>query len=249
MESYRYKPLEGLLKLNKNDYKGISLLKMLDKVEEQLSPAPRERAKRLILFFYVIDILKSNNIPFYVKGGLILQYYLKDHARNTNDIDLLIPNDVDDFYKRVQEAFNNNAYGLEIKATRFEKKEADESYYFPTFYMLLSISIEGKKIDDISLEGIYGDLYNKVSPKEYPGPSIIKEGFSFLGVPIEYIFAEKLLAVTSELARPYKHLVDAYSICHITIDVKELKKYLDIILSFENNVRERYGIPIDNYTY
>lgn len=249
VESYRNKPLEGLLKLNKEVYKGISLLKMLDIVEEAISPSPRDRAKRLMLFFYLIDILKTNDIPFYVKGGLILQYYLQDHARNTDDIDLLIPNDVDEFYKRARRAFENNEYGLNIKIISFEKREADESYYFPTFHMCLSISMEGEEVGVISLEGIYGELFSEVSPKEYTGPSIIKEDFSFLGVPLEHIFADKLLAVTSELARPYKHLIDAYSISQINVDINELKKYLKSILSFENITREKVGVSPNEYKY
>ena len=103
-------------------------MKTLDKVEEDIAPAPRDRAKRLMLFFYLIDILQSNVIPFYVKGGLILQYYLKDHARPTNDIDILTPSSADEFYERAQKAFKNNAYGLDLTIIRFSKREADENY-------------------------------------------------------------------------------------------------------------------------
>lgn len=249
MESYRHKPLEGLLKLNKEDYKSVSLLNMLDKVEEDVISSPKGRAKRLMLFFYLIDILKTNKIDFYVKGGLILQYYLKDHARPANDIDLLIPPDVDEYYQKAKQAFENNNYGLDIKIIRFNKREADENYYFPTFNMTVSISMEGEEIDTISLEGMNSDLFQKVSPKEYQGPSIIRDDFSFLGVSLEYIFAEKLLAVTSELERPYKHLIDAYSISQLEVDINEVKKYLTIILDYENITRAKLGIPINEYKY
>ena len=249
MESYRHKPLEGLLKRNKENYQGVSLLKTLDKVEEDIAPAPRGRAKRLMLFFYLIDILQSNVIPFYVKGGLILQYYLKDHARPTNDIDILTPSSADEFYERAQKAFKNNAYGLDLTIIRFSKREADENYYFPTFGMLVSVSVEGKEIDVISLEGRNTDLFFEVTPKKYEGPSIVKEGFTFLGVPLEYAFAEKILAVTSELERPCKHLVDAYSISQIEIDIDELKRYLAVILSYENITREKLGIQTGQYKF
>lgn len=246
---YKYQPIDGLLNLKKEDFKCINLLKMLEKVEEDISPAPKGRAKRLMLFFYLIDILNSKNIPFLVKGGLILQYYLKDHARATDDLDILIPNSPDEFYIKAQEAFKNNIYGLDIKISKFSKGEANKDYYFSTFYMRLSISYLGEKIDDISLEGINSGLYNEVSPKQYLGPSIIKDNYSFLGVSIEYIFAEKLLAITSELKRPYKHLVDAYSISQIEIDFNELKRYLNAILIYENEIREKVGININDYEY
>ena len=249
MESFRYKPLEGLLKLQKENYKSITLLETLTKVEEDISPSPKDRAKRLMLFFYLIDILQSNNIPFYVKGGVILQYYLEDHARDTNDIDLLIPMDADIFYSSIKKAFENNEYGLTIKVKHYSKKEAEETYYFPTFSMLLSISLGEEDIDTILLEGTYGDLFSKVTPKEYRGPSIIKDNFSFLGVSLECVFADKILTITSELARPYKHLVDAYSISQINVNIKELRRYLDIILAFENKMRNKLGINIDDYRY
>ena len=249
VKPYSYKPLEGLLKLNKEDYKCINLFRLLEKVEEDISPSPKGRAKRLMLFFYIIDILRSSGAPFYVKGGLVLQYYLKEHARSTNDIDILIGMDPDEFYNFIKKAFKNNIYGLDIKIANYEKREADSKYYFPTFSMDLLVSYLGKEIDTISLEGIYGDLFNKVSPKEYKGPSIIKEDYTFLGVSIEYMFADKILSITSELDRPYKHLVDAYSISQVEINMDELKKYLNIILSFENITREKLGISINEYKY
>lgn len=249
VESYRHKPLQGLLQLNKENYKGIGLLRTLDKAEEDISPAPSGRAKRLMLFFYLIDILQSNGAPFYVKGGLVLQYYLEDHARPANDLDILIPPDVDAFYRQAEEAFRNNAYGLDISIARFSKEEADENFCFPTFAMLVSISMEGRKIDEISLEGISGDLFYELSPKEYEGPSIVKERFTFLGVPLEHAFADKIHAITSELNRPYKHLIDAYSISQVEVDICALKKYLAAILSYENAAREKLGMQVGGYQF
>lgn len=249
MESYRYKPLEGLLKLNKQDYKSVNLLETLNKVEEDVSSSPKGRTKRLMLFFYVINILKNNNIKFYVKGGLILQYFLEEHARATNDLDILIPNDADDFYHQVKDAFLNNPYGLSIEITSFEKEEANIKYYFPTFYMRLLIKQDEEIIDTISLEGIYGTLFDKVTPKEYPGPFLIEDNFTILGVSLECVFADKILAITSELSRPYKHLIDAYSISQIDVNIDELQRYLNIALSIENITRQKLGINIDGYQY
>ena len=126
---YRFKPIEGLLRLKKEDYKRRYLLSLLEKVEEDISSSPKGRAKRLTLFFYIIDILNSNNIPFYVRGGIILQYHLHEHSRETKDIDILIKMDPDDFYFLSKKAFENNDYGLDLKITNFGKNEPSEKYY------------------------------------------------------------------------------------------------------------------------
>lgn len=65
--------------------------------------------------------------------------------------------------------------------------------------MRVSISLKGKEIDEISIEGTNGDLFYEASPKKYRSPSIVKEDLTFLGVPLEYAFADKILAITSEL--------------------------------------------------
>lgn len=77
----------------------------------------------------------------------------------------------------------------------------------------------------------------------------MKEDFTFLRAPLEYAFADKILAITSELKRPYKHLVDAYSISQLEVDIDELKKYLAVILSLENATRQNPGMQIDGYQY
>lgn len=249
MKPYQYQPIDGILNLKKEDYKGVDLLKALEKVEEDISPIPQGRAKRLMLFFYLINIMKNSGVVFCVKGGLILQYYLKDHSRPSNDIDLLVPNDADIFYVSAKQAFANNQYGLDIQINDYRKDEPSKKYYFSTFNMKLTISYQGKQLDIIHLEGICSELFYKVTKKEYPVPIIIEGNSSFPGVTLEYMFADKLLVVTSELVRPFKHLVDAYSISHLNVDVEELKRYLEIILSFENIERKKLGIPLEEYQY
>ena len=39
-----------------------------------------------------LKVLATMNLGFYVGGSLLCQYYLKDHARYTKDIDLVISN-------------------------------------------------------------------------------------------------------------------------------------------------------------
>ena len=78
---------------------------------------------------------------------------------------------------------------------------------------------------------------------------IVKEGFTFLGVPLEHVFADKIHAITSEPSRPYKHLIDAYSISQVEVDIRALKKYLAAILSHENAAREKLGMQVDGHRF
>lgn len=244
----KVKPLQSLLTLSK-DKNSDNFWHLLNQIEEGC-PSLKGNTKRLALFFYIIEILRSNDITFYVKGGITLQYYLKEHARVTNDIDLLIPSNSLEFYEKAQEALNNNKYGLDIELSDFRKEEADKDYYYDTFFMMVKVSYRGELIDIFSLEGTCEQFFNDIEPVIYPGPSFIKEDFTFLGVPLEFTLADKILAITSEQVRPYRHLIDTYSIINIAdIDIDLVKKYLSILLKKENKIRDKYGIDHSNYIF
>ena len=61
--------------------------------------------------------------------------------------------------------------------------------------------------------------------------------------------AEKVIASTNDLVRPYKHLVDLYSLIHIDFNLSLLKKYLNDIIAKDNIVRERFNKPQFNNNF
>ena len=244
MQSFKYQPLLGLFNIDKKENKSVSVLSTLSFVEEKINPAPKGRAKDLALFLMLIDILANANLPFYVKGGTIMQYALGEHARPSSDIDVIIPKDADNFIEKAKDVLENYQGTLSFKVTHHHVKPADEKYYYDSFDLFISVFEGETKIRNILLEGVFGDIFEKVEPVIYHLPSFINEGGSFKGVPIEFVFAEKVLAVTSELSRPYKHLIDAYSFTDIDINIEKLKKYINLILDSENIVRANLGLPI-----
>lgn len=249
MSRYAFRPLEGLLNQNDIDLQSTGVFDSLRRAEEEISPSPKGRAQKLVLFFLVIRELAKRGIPFYVKGGTILQYHLGEHARANHDLDIIVPGDSDPFFLEAKKALEGLEGDISFTLDEYRKKPAYETFFYNTFSARISVYHEGELIERFIFEGIYGDVYGNIEPVSYEGPSFIEKGFRFLGVPVEYIFAEKILAVTSELARPYKHLVDAYSLAKIDTDVSLLKKYLNIILKEESKARKKYGYPVDEYHY
>ena len=62
---------------------------------------------------------------------------------------------------------------------------------------------------------------------------------------LEYVIADKLVAILNELSRPYKHLVDIYSFSRIDqslINVNEIKRYVELINKQENIYRKEHGL-------
>lgn len=249
MSDSKFRPLEGLLSLRKNDLKSIGVFDTLQEVEEKLSPSPKGRAKKLLLFFIVINELRKANIPFYVKGGTILQYALAEHARATNDLDVIVPGDSDSFFEKAKVVLEAYYQDIRFEVRDYLKKPFYDTYFYNTFSFEIDVFHEGERIENFLFEGIYGDVFEKIDPLFYKGPSIIEDDFAFLGVPVEYIFAEKILAITSELTRPIKHLVDAYSLSKINIDAVLLRKYLNVILEEEKKARKKFCYPCDEYQY
>lgn len=246
LKNYQLRPLQGLLELN---YQNSSICELLSYAEKEINPIPEGRARSLLLFFYLINLFKNKGLNFYVKGGVILQYYLKENARATNDLDIIIPGDSDIFYEEVKKILSSEQGELTFEVKHYSKSPASDIYYYDSFSMDIVIYHNQEKLESIVFEGIYGDIFNKIKPETYKGPEVIAKDFHYLGVPLEYIFAEKILAITSELARPYKHLVDAYSLLNIDINIKLLKECLDIILEKENKTRKELGKDITKYVY
>ncbi len=90
-------------------------------------------------------------------------------------------------------------------------------------------------------------FFDEIKPEIYKVNDI-----SFKGVPIEYLAATKILAVTSEVERPFKHLADTYTISSIEtllINKQQIKKYLDIINDNENKVRKTLNTPTHCLSY
>lgn len=174
----------------------------------------------------VLEKLNNVNLDFYVVGGLLCQWYLKEHSRYTKDVDMV-------FYsnpKEVEESLKK-AFGL----IDFYFSEETESFYEPSFTCFTKVSglrgqIEGKRID----------FFPEIKTEQYS-----YEGITFLGVRIEYVIAEKLISLLNELSRPYKHLVDIYSFTKIDqslIDKQEIKRYVSLINEQENRFRKESNL-------
>ena len=173
-----------------------------------------------------LKVLVTMNLNFYVGGSLLCQFYLKDHARYTKDIDLVIsvnPREVEEELKR--------AFGT----IEFNCANGTEKFYEPYFTCYTKIDglrgqVEGRKID----------LFKDIKTEQYS-----YEGITFTGVRIEFIIADKITALLNELPRPYKHLVDIYSFSKIDqslFDKEEVKRYMRLINEQENRFRKSINL-------
>ena len=174
----------------------------------------------------VLKKLVHVNLDFCVVGGLLCQYYLKEHARYTKDIDILYNAEEKVVEEELKKGFGTIA---------FFYSNGTDSFYEPYFICFTKVDglrgqAEGKKINFLS--EIKTELYSY-------------EGITFKGVCIEYMIAEKLVSLLNELSRPYKHLVDIYSFTKIDqslLDKKEIKRYVSLINSQENEVRTSINV-------
>ena len=57
------------------------------------------------------------------------------------------------------------------------------------------------------------------------------------------------MAISNELLRPFKHLVDVYSLIHTDIDIKILNNYLSLIKENDDKVRKNLNIDINDFSY
>ena len=246
MESFEYRPLEGLLSISKEEISNASILSTLNYVEEKIKSSPSGRVRDLALLFYLIKYMNEADLDFYVKGGVVQHYYLKDNARPTYDLDIIIEDDSDAFVSKLEKSlFKKNA-----RIKNYKKIPADEVYYYDIFKLEVEL-LEGEEVfATIHLDGIVNpDIYKAISPLEYKVPKVIAANMTFKGVHIEYVMAEKIIAITNELVRPSKHLIDVYSLMNLDIDKELLKKYLNLIVDNDNKVRRRLGQDITPYLY
>ena len=246
MESFEYRPLEGLLSISKEEISNASILSTLNYVEEKIKSSPSGRVRDLALLFYLIKYMNEADLDFYVKGGVVQHYYLKDNARPTYDLDIIIEDDSDAFVSKLEKSlFKKNA-----RIKNYKKIPADEVYYYDIFKLEVEL-LEGEEVfATIHLDGIVNpEIYKAISPLEYKVPKVIAANMTFKGVHIEYVMAEKIIAITNELVRPSKHLIDVYSLMNLDIDKELLKKYLNLIVDNDNKVRRRLGQDITPYLY
>ena len=174
-----------------------------------------------------LEKLVDIDLDYCVSGGLLCQHYLGEHARYTKDIDILFHTDQEEVKEKLKEAFGDIDF--------FSSEETDH-FYEPTFTCFTKMGglrgqIEGKKLD----------FFSEIKTEQYS-----YEGIVFRGVCLEFPIAEKLVALLSELARPYKHLVDIYSFSRIDpslINKEEIKRYVGLINAQENRYRKKAGLP------
>ena len=173
-----------------------------------------------------LDKLVTVDFDFLVIGGLICQYYLKDHARFTNDIDIVYNEDRDIVEEKLRKIF---------KIIDFDYKEARETFFEATFTALVEINGEIAQI-----EGTKMSFFKEIKSEDFS-----YEGTPFKGVTPDFMIADKIVSMLNELERPYKHLLDIYSFSRIDqsqLDKDEIRKYIDLVNKEENTNRVKRGI-------
>ena len=182
---------------------------------------------------YRFDVCRTieelNKLPFdfYVSGGVICRFFSKDHFRYVDDIDIVTKCDLTEVESIFRKHFN---------VVEFIISPISEPCFVETFMALIEIDGKISQID-----GMKVTIFDEIKPETYKLNDI-----SFKGVPIEYLAATKILAVTSEFKRPFKHLVDTYTISSLAdslINKQQVKKYLIIISDNENKVRKTLNKP------
>lgn len=235
-------PFVGLNKIHKEEYPGASAFDFLEIVEKQAPSYQEGEARDLFLFLHFIHLLTKANVDFLVYGGILLTIVLKDHSRRTHDIDVIVK-DPDQFYDEVQRALSSSGSELDFEVKYERKKEATERYYKNIFSFRVTSYHHQAMIGAFIIDGVYTDDYGEIEKAKYRGPQIIDEGFEFYGVDAAYLVSEKILAVSSELPRPVKHLVDLYSLTKIELNIDKVKAFLRNGLERENAIRRRLGKP------
>ena len=177
---------------------------------------------------YRFDICRTieelNKLPFdfYISGGVIGKFFLKEHSRYIRDIDIVTNCDL----KEVEMIFRQHLDVDEFIISPFSKVLYAESF-------ICLIKLDGKIIQ---IDGKKAGNFDEIKPEMYKLNDI-----SFKGVPFEYLIATKIHAMISENERPFKHLVDIYSVSKFDqslIDKQEVKRYLEIYNDYENKDRK-----------
>lgn len=249
MDKKKSNPFVGLDKLNKKECVTANVFDLLDIVEKEAPSYQEEETRDMFLFLHFINILMKANLDFIVQGGILLATRLNEHFRRTRDIDVIVK-DPDKFYKDVEDAISNSGSDITFKVKFGRKKEANEWFYKNTFDLIVSAYHNQDLINVFVIDEVYVDYYDELEKIKYYGPKIIDEDFYFYGVDIEYVISAKILAVSSELPRPVKHLVDLYSLIKLELNIDKIKRFLKIGLKRENVIRKRLGKEelIEGYT-
>lgn len=180
-------------------------------------------------FDILLIIEELNKLPFefYVSGGVICKFFLKEHSRYVNDIDIVTKCDL----KEVERIFRQH-----FDVVTFVSNPASDPYFIERFICL--VNLDGKTIQ---IDGMRLDFFNEIEPQIYKINDI-----SFKGVPIDYLLATKIHAITIKIERPFKHLVDVYSASLIDpslINKQEIKRYMKLYNDSENKVRKMFNKP------
>ncbi len=83
---------------------------------------------RKIKYFEIIKVLLDNNINFCIEGGFAALFYLKEHSRALDDLDIFIQSNLDD----IEEILRNN-----FNVIHFEKDSKNNIYYQKGLLQLL----------------------------------------------------------------------------------------------------------------
>lgn len=237
------------MSIKREEISDADIFDVISYAEKKISSKPEGRVINLALLFYLIRMIEKTGVDFLVKGGVVMQYCLGDCARPTGDVDVIINSDPDILRNRLEKQMQACSGSISFKEVFYAKSEASSDFYYDNFTFRFDVFHFEEKLTTIVLDGIYGSIKDEVKPINYMGPSVISENFVFNGVAKEYVMAEKIMAITNELPRPYKHAVDVYSLIHTNVDVPLLKCYLDLILSCDNEVRKKIGKDVGKYIY
>ncbi len=175
----------------------------------------------------VIEELNTLPFDFYISGGVICKFLLKEHSRYVRDIDIVTKCDL----KEVESIFRQH-----LNVVEFISSPISDVLFLETFICL--IELDGKIVQ---IDGMKVDYFDEINPEIYK----INE-LSFKGVPFDYLIATKIHAITRKSEGPFKHLVDIYSVSFLNpdlIDKQKIKRYLEIYNIYENKNRKILNKP------
>lgn len=170
----------------------------------------------------ILNELKKLPFPFYVYGGLTNLFFLKEHARATKDIDILFNFDI----KEVEDILKKH-----FDVLYFHHQLPGINSFEESFSCLIKY-----KDEEILIDGSKRSYFDEIKTKEY-----FLGDISFIGVDFNFAIADKIMANTNELIKPYKHLVDLYTISFLpisTYQIKEIIHYMNIINNHDNKMRK-----------
>ena len=242
----KHPALEKLFNINKEELQSSDIFEIAPKIDEMIKPQPKGRVIDLILLFDIIKVMRDAGLNFIVKGGIILHYFLGEHARKTNNLDIIIFEDSYLFAKKLEKAFQKTG---KFKILYHAAAPIHKYRYYESFTFDIETVQTIESHIKFVLTGVVNAIEKPLDIVEYPLPSVIADNLTFKGVPLEFMMAEKIIAVTNDLLRPYKHLVDCYTLSHMDFDMVLLKKYLDMIIKSENKVKAMFGKEITPHVY